>query len=87
MAWIDRLLCRLGRCRRCRVYEDEHGIGGKCTTCGRVHGWMTSAELREVLGRSPVWRIPLIDAARDINAPQLPLARLWIVAKRKRGAA
>jgi hypothetical protein len=47
-AWLDRISCRLGRCRKCRLYETDLGIGGQCVTCGKIHGWMTRAELRAV---------------------------------------
>lgn len=43
---IDALLCLLGRCRSCVRHETADGSGGKCVRCGRIHGWMTSAELR-----------------------------------------
>lgn len=53
MRWLsgllNRLSCRLGRCRMCRLLNTDEGIGGQCTTCGRVHGWVTRDELRRVL--------------------------------------
>lgn len=41
-----RLMCWMGRCFRCRVHDTPEGIGGKCIDCGKVHGWVTRAELR-----------------------------------------
>lgn len=49
--WIGRLFCCVGRCLACRVYETPDGIGGKCVRCGKVHGWVTSAELRAYADR------------------------------------
>lgn len=51
-AFVVRLLCRMGRCTQCRLYETEDGIGGRCDGCGRVHGWVTRAELR---ASAPPW--------------------------------
>ena len=48
MPWWVRLGHWFGRCLRCRVYETEDGIGGKCIDCGKVHGWMTRDELRRI---------------------------------------
>ena len=44
-------LCSMGRCTECRTYETPEGIGGKCIHCGKVHGWVTSAELRAYADR------------------------------------
>lgn len=50
---IDWFLCRVvGYCRRCRLLETATGIGGQCVSCGRIHGWMTTEELRELWERS-----------------------------------
>ena len=46
MPWWARVGHWLGRCLRCRVYETDEGIGGKCVDCGKVHGWVTRDELR-----------------------------------------
>lgn len=51
MKLIDRFLCNFGWCRKCRLHENADGIGGRCESCGRIHGWMTSAELRAVADR------------------------------------
>lgn len=39
--------CRLGRCP-CRNYSDANGAGGKCIDCGKIVGYLTNAELREL---------------------------------------
>ena len=49
-SWLDRILCRLGKCRSCRTHSTDEGIGGKCVLCGRLHGWMTREELAEATG-------------------------------------
>lgn len=53
--WLG-LRCWLCRCPT-RYYEDAAGCGGQCIDCGRIFGWMTSAELRAVadraIGREP----------------------------------
>lgn len=46
-----RIFCWLGCCLRCSVYETADGIGGKCLDCGKVHGWVTRAELRAYCDR------------------------------------
>lgn len=43
VSWLRR---KLHRCRKCRVFSTDEGIGGLCVECGRVHGWMTREELR-----------------------------------------
>ena len=43
---LRRIVCRWIGCFRCEHYETDHGIGGKCRDCGRVHGWVTRDELR-----------------------------------------
>jgi hypothetical protein len=45
---VTNLFCLLGRCLACMVYETAEGVGGKCVNpnCGKVHGWVTRAELR-----------------------------------------
>lgn len=48
MRWLDALLCGVGRCRRCVSHETSDGIGGRCERCDRIHGWVTSDELRRV---------------------------------------
>lgn len=45
MPWTMRIAHWFGRCLRCRVYETDEGIGGKCIDCGKVHGWVTREEL------------------------------------------
>lgn len=51
MTMLTRFLCWLGKCRRCQFYDTLEGIGGKCTDCGTVHGWVTRAELRAYADR------------------------------------
>lgn len=46
MPWWARVAHWFGRCLRCRTYETDEGIGGKCIDCGKVHGWVTREELR-----------------------------------------
>ena len=41
-----KLLCALGFCVRCQTHSTDDGIGGRCTTCGKIHGWVTRDELR-----------------------------------------
>lgn len=43
---IDRLLCRMGRCRQCRQIDTDEGCGGQCILCGKVHGFVDRATLR-----------------------------------------
>lgn len=43
MNWI---FCILRKCRHCSMYETGEGIGGKCDDSGRIHGWVTRAQLR-----------------------------------------
>ena len=31
-----------------RVYNPSHGIGGQCTICGKVSGFMTNKELADL---------------------------------------
>lgn len=50
-AWFRNFMCRYVGCSRCRVYETDAGIGGKCIDCGKVHGWVTRAELRAYTDR------------------------------------
>lgn len=38
-------------CTRCEPYETAEGCGGKCIDCGKVHGWVTRAELRAYADR------------------------------------
>lgn len=49
--WIARQFCRIGRCTGCVTYETPDGIGGKCVRCGKIHGWVTSDELRAFAAR------------------------------------
>ena len=44
---MRRLICWLGYCTRCRTLDTPEGIGGKCTDCGKIHGWVTREELRQ----------------------------------------
>lgn len=44
------LMCRLNRCGRCRWLDTDRGLGVKCVDCGRVHGWMSNEELRQIRG-------------------------------------
>jgi hypothetical protein len=46
---IHRLFCWLGRCLQCELHETQDGMGGKCIHCGKVHGWMTRDDLRNIL--------------------------------------
>ena len=43
---LRRIICFLGCCTRCETYQTQMGIGGRCIDCGKVHGWVTSEELR-----------------------------------------
>lgn len=52
---IARWACRIGRCVECLVHSPDEGIGGKCTRCGTVHGWVTRAELRAYTARMAPW--------------------------------
>lgn len=45
---IDRLFCRFGKCRKCRHAGDATGQWGECVTCGKRHGFVSSAELRTI---------------------------------------
>ena len=49
--WFARLMCRLGHCTACAVHDVPEGIGGKCTRCGKIHGWVTREELRAYADR------------------------------------
>jgi hypothetical protein len=49
-SWFG-LRCRLRLCPT-RYHEDAAGCGGRCIECGRVFGWLTAAELREMAGRA-----------------------------------
>jgi hypothetical protein len=40
-----RFVCRWVGCLRCRPFETADGIGGLCTDCGKIHGWVTREEL------------------------------------------
>lgn len=51
MLW--RLLCKLGWCMRCAVYETPGGIGGRCIDCGKIHGWVTREQLRRYADSHP----------------------------------
>lgn len=44
IAWF-RAWLRLCRHTECRIHETIDGIGGRCTACGEIFGWMTRAEL------------------------------------------
>lgn len=46
MTWLRRLMCKFGRCTRCKTLSTAEGIGGQCLDCGRIHGWVTREELR-----------------------------------------
>ncbi len=46
MKWFDAIMCALGKCRRCRIYSTDAGIGGKCESCCRIYGWVTRDELQ-----------------------------------------
>lgn len=43
---IFKILCFFGKCWRCETYSTDCGIGGRCIDCGKIHGWVTRAELR-----------------------------------------
>ena len=43
---LRRFMCWLGKCTRCRTYDTPEGIGGRCIDCGKIHGWVTRADLR-----------------------------------------
>jgi hypothetical protein len=43
---IRHLLCLLGFCTRVELHETDAGIGGRCIDCGKIHGFMSSLELR-----------------------------------------
>jgi hypothetical protein len=47
--WWRRLLC-WGHCP-CRLYKDAGGVGGQCTRCGRIVGYVTRAQLRAYADR------------------------------------
>ena len=49
MRLVDWVLCKLGKCRQCRMFETPAGIGGRCLSCGALHGWMSNEELRKML--------------------------------------
>ena len=38
----------LGWCLRCETHSTDEGIGGRCVDCGKIHGWMTREELRNL---------------------------------------
>lgn len=44
-AWLRRLWHRITGCV-CVTLGTPEGIGGICTTCSRVHGWVSREELR-----------------------------------------
>ena len=50
-AMIRRLICRFIGCFQCRTYETPEGIGGKCISCGRIHGWMSRDDLAKIIER------------------------------------
>lgn len=50
--WLARLSCRFGHCWSCRTWSTYDGVGGRCIRCGRIHGWVTRAELRDHINRS-----------------------------------
>lgn len=43
---MRRFLCWLGWCAQCELHDTPEGIGGKCISCGKIHGWVTREELR-----------------------------------------
>lgn len=49
--WIARQLCRIGICLECAPHSTPEGIGGKCINCGKMHGWVTRAELQNYARR------------------------------------
>jgi hypothetical protein len=51
MGIFRNFMCRFIGCQRCHVYDTAEGIGGKCIDCGKVHGWVTRAELRAYADR------------------------------------
>lgn len=48
MPWWVRVAHWFGRCMRFEVHSTDEGIGGRCIDCGKIHGWMTRAELRRL---------------------------------------
>ncbi len=57
MRLIDRILCAFGRCRVCHPLTDVRGLGGVCSCCGKIHGWMWRAEIDVALGFARVYSV------------------------------
>lgn len=45
------VMCPLGLCRTFSTNEDEHGIWGECSKCGKRAGYISRATLRAYADR------------------------------------
>jgi ribosomal protein S14 len=52
-----KIFCFLRMCLRCKPTQTDEGIGGKCIDCGRMHGFVTSEELRRYADRELAKRV------------------------------
>lgn len=80
MRWVDWVLCKLGKCRQCVIFHNSIGIGGRCTNCSQLHGWMTHDELRAILeGRRGGHFATPLDKYEEAKPVVVTPPRMWLL--------